>query len=313
MANRRMYAKSVIDTDKFMEMPISTQCLYFHLLLRGDDDGFVASPKLIMRQLRASEDDMKILIAKEYVIAFDSGVIVIRDWFVHNQLRHDRYTPTAHTEKSLLVLNKDKTYRFMPSDVHPSGNQAATIGCQSDTQIGNHAGNQTGNQRVPQVRLGKVSIGKYSIDKYRVGEERREQSDDVTTTPCHEILSLYHALCPSFRPAKVLTARRIAAMEALYATLGKSMEAIKEYFQRCADTPFLCGENRMGWAANLDFLLDPSKYENIIAGKYDDDWRDTDGGHGAGVEHSGRTEGKKSSLGADYEAFEKRQKLPGEL
>ena len=154
MANRRMYAKSVIDTDKFMEMPISTQCLYFHLLLRGDDDGFVASPKLIMRQLRASEDDMKILIAKEYVIAFESGVIVIRDWFVHNQLRHDRYTPTAHMEKSLLVLNKDKTYQLMPSDVRPSG-----------------------NQRLPQVRLGKVSIGKYSIDKYRVGEGRGEQSD----------------------------------------------------------------------------------------------------------------------------------------
>ena len=179
MANRRMYAKTVIDTDKFMEMPISTQCLYFHLLLRGDDDGFVASPKLIMRQLGASEDDMKILIAKEYVIAFESGVIVIRDWFVHNQLRLDRYTPTAHMEKSLLVLNKDKTYQLMPPDGHPSGNQMATVGCQGDNQIGNH----TGNQRLPQVRLGKVSIGKYSIGKYRVGEGRREQSDDVTTTP----------------------------------------------------------------------------------------------------------------------------------
>ena len=60
-------------------------------------------------------------------------------------------------------------------------------------------------------------------------------------------------------------------MEALYDKLGKSMKAIKEYFKRCADTPFLCGENRMGWVANLDFLLAPSKYENIVAGKYDDD------------------------------------------
>ena len=88
-------------------------------------------------------------------------------------------------------------------------------------------------------------------------------------------------------------------MEALYAKLGKSMEVIKGYFQRCAETPFLCGENCMGWVANLDFLLDPSKYENIVAGKYDDDWRDTDEGHGAGVEHSRGTEGKAPSLGAD--------------
>ena len=131
MANRRMYAKSVIDTDKFMEMPISTQCLYFHLLLRGDDDGFVASPKLIMRQLRASKDDMKILIAKKYIIAFDSGVIVIREWFIHNQLRRDRFTPTVHKEKSMLNLSDDKIYRLLPSGVDSSGNQLATNGYQN--------------------------------------------------------------------------------------------------------------------------------------------------------------------------------------
>ena len=150
MANRRMLAKTVIETDKFMGMPISTQCLYFHLLLQGDDEGFVANPRQIMRQLGASEDDMKILIAKEYVIAFDSGVIVIRDWFVHNQLRRDRYTPTVHDEKSKLVLSDNKVYHLMPSEVDSSGNQAATIGCQDDNQSGNHIGNHTGNHRLPQ-------------------------------------------------------------------------------------------------------------------------------------------------------------------
>ena len=105
IAIRRMYAKSVVDTDKFMEMPMSTQCLYFHLLLYGDDDGFVASPKRIMRLLGASEDDMWILIAKGYILAFESGIIVIRHWRVHNKIRNDRYSPTVHSEISLLVLD----------------------------------------------------------------------------------------------------------------------------------------------------------------------------------------------------------------
>ena len=79
MANRRMYAKSVIDTDKFMEIPISAQCLYFHLLLRSDDDGFVVNPKQIMKQIGASKDNMKILVVKKYVHVFDSGISIVRN------------------------------------------------------------------------------------------------------------------------------------------------------------------------------------------------------------------------------------------
>ena len=157
---------------------------------------------------------------------------------------------------------------------------------------------------------GYHSIVEYRLGKYRIDEDRE---DSLATNLIDDILSLYHEICPSLPSAKVVTPQREKAMRELYALLGNDLEAIREYFQKCADTPFLCGKSMNGWKANLDFLLDPSKYENIIAGKYDDDWRETDGEHGADSGHSGGTEGKKSSLGADYEAFEKRQNLPGEL
>ena len=292
MANRRMFAKTVIETDKFMGMPISTQCLYFHLLLQGDDEGFVANPRQIMRQLGASEDDMKILIAKEYVIAFDSGVIVIREWFIHNQLRRDRFTPTVHKEKSMLNLSDDKIYRLLPSGVDSSGNQLATNGCQN------------ANHRLPQY-----SRVEYRLDKYRIDEDRE---DGLATNLIDDILSLYHEICPSLPSAKVVTPQREKAMRELYALLGNDLEAIREYFQKCADTPFLCGKSKNGWKANLDFLLDPSKCANIIEGKYDD-WRDTYGGNGADNGNSGKTDGETSSFSADLEAFERQQDLPGEL
>lgn len=84
MANKRMFSLDVIDTDKFTDMPLSAQALYFHLGLRADDDGFVASPRKIMKIVDCKQDDMKILIAKGYIIPFESGIIVIRHWKMHN-------------------------------------------------------------------------------------------------------------------------------------------------------------------------------------------------------------------------------------
>lgn len=80
MANRRMFSLDVVDTDKFLEMPLSTQALYFHFGMRADDDGFVSSPKRIIKSLCCNEDDLKLLIAKGYLIPFESGVVVISDW-----------------------------------------------------------------------------------------------------------------------------------------------------------------------------------------------------------------------------------------
>lgn len=120
MAEKRMFSKKIIDTDWFMDMPASTQNLYFHLSMRADDDGFVASPKRIIKLIGATEDDYKILIAKKFIIPFESGVCVITDWRINNYLRSDRYTETIYKEeKDSLVLDEKGKYNLGIPSVDP--------------------------------------------------------------------------------------------------------------------------------------------------------------------------------------------------
>ena len=137
MAERRMFAKTIIDSDAFLDMPLSTQALYFHLSMRADDDGFINNPKKVQRMVGCGDDDLKLLVAKNFLIPFDSGVVVIKHWKIHNYIRNDRYKPTVYAEEKALLSNKE--------------NGAYTIGIPS------------GYQMEPQVRLGKDSVGKESI------------------------------------------------------------------------------------------------------------------------------------------------------
>lgn len=129
MAEKRMFMKSVIDSDDFLDMPLSTQALYFHLSMRADDDGFVNNPKRIQRTISASEDDLKLLIAKRYLLCFESGVIVIRHWRMHNTLKKDRYTPTQYQEELAMLDIKDTkeyTEKYFGTSLEPEWNQSGT-------------------------------------------------------------------------------------------------------------------------------------------------------------------------------------------
>lgn len=137
MAERRMFAKTIIDSDAFLDMPLSSQCLYFHLSMRADDEGFVNNPKKIQRMIGASEDDLKLLIAKSFLIVFETGVVVIKHWKLHNYIQKDRFKPTVYQEEKALLNEKD--------------NGAYTL----DTKC-----IQDGYSLDTQVRLGKESIGK---------------------------------------------------------------------------------------------------------------------------------------------------------
>ena len=111
MAERRMFAKTIVTSDAFLDMPASARCLYFMLGLSADDDGFVNNPRSVMRQSAATDDDMKLLIAKRFVLTFESGVVVIKHWKIHNTIRMDRYTPTKYTgEIAALALDEKGAY-----------------------------------------------------------------------------------------------------------------------------------------------------------------------------------------------------------
>ena len=138
-AERRMFAKTIVLSDAFLDMPLSARCLYFTLGMLADDDGFVNSPKSVMRQCGASEDDLRVLISKKFVLTFESGVIVIKHWRINNYLRNDRYNGTKYVEEmESLQVNENGSYSFgIPSNGIP-------------------------NSGIPSI--GKDSIGKDSIE-----------------------------------------------------------------------------------------------------------------------------------------------------
>ena len=149
MAERRMFAKTIVTSDAFLDMPMSARCLYFTLGMFADDDGFVNSPKSIMRQVGASMDDMNILLAKKFVISFESGVIVIKHWRINNYLRNDRYTETKYLgEKSTLEIEENGAYSVKDEDWYTSGIPSIDKG-------------STGK-----ISLGKESLGEFSDESY---------------------------------------------------------------------------------------------------------------------------------------------------
>jgi len=144
-----MFAKTIIDSDAFLDMPLSTQALYFHLSMRADDDGFINNPKKIQKMISCADDDLKLLVAKRFIIPFESGVVVIKHWKMHNYIQKDRYKETMYQdEKNLLDVKENKAYT-LKSDVF----KIVDTECLQD-----------GYSLETQVRLGKDSIGK-SIDK----------------------------------------------------------------------------------------------------------------------------------------------------
>lgn len=117
MAQKRMFAKTIIDSDAFLDMSLSTQALYFHLNMRADDDGFVNNPKKIQRMIGAGDDELKMLVAKKFIIPFESGVCVIKHWRIHNYIQNDRYKETMYLEeKSHLILKENKAYKYMDTN-----------------------------------------------------------------------------------------------------------------------------------------------------------------------------------------------------
>lgn len=165
MARKRMFSLLVVDTDEFLDMPSSTQSLYYHLGMRADDDGFVASPKKIVKLVNCSNDDLKLLIAKGFIIPFDSGIIAIRHWKLNNDLKKDRYTPTIYlNEKSTLKVNKNKVYSI-------DGNNLDTKWIQN------------GNKLDTQYSIDKNSIDKnskeYIVQKQEENQEQIQEQKQV--------------------------------------------------------------------------------------------------------------------------------------
>ena len=166
MAERRMFAKTIVDSDMFIDMPMSARLLYYDLAMRADDDGFVNSPKKIMRFVGASMDDMNVLIAKQFIIPFESGVVVIKHWKIHNYIQKDRYKATSYqAEKESLTLKNGTYYTDDLPDVSNLDTECIQDVYSLDTQD----------------RLGKDRLGKDRLElgKDRVRDRERQELESA--------------------------------------------------------------------------------------------------------------------------------------
>ena len=164
MAQRRMFSKEITTSDLFVDMPASTQLLYFHLGMEADDEGFIGNARMLGRAYGASNDDLKLLQAKGFIIVFESGVTVVKDWNLNNQIRKDRLKPTIYqAEKSLLTIGNTGVYQLdnqMTTKPQPNDNQMTT--------------------KCPH------RLGKDRIEEYRIDEDRRDKNSLVVISEIYQ-------------------------------------------------------------------------------------------------------------------------------
>lgn len=238
MAERRMFAKTIIDSDAFLDMPLSTQALYFHLSMRADDDGFINNPKKIQRMIGASDDDLKLLIAKNFIIPFESGIVVIKHWRIHNYIQKDRYKPTVYAEeKKLLDVKENNSYTLDTNCI------------------------QNGYILETQDRLGKDSLelGKDSLELNTLVEN--EPSEDAKT-----VFDLFNEICVSLPKARDFTKKRKDAIRKLLKeyTIGD----IETVFEKAEASDFLKGK-KSDWKCNFDWLMNINNFVKVKDGNYD--------------------------------------------
>ena len=248
MAERRMISKKITDTDAFLDMPLTTQALYFHFLQNADDDGFVGNPNSIMRKVGASKNDYDLLMVKRFIIVFDSGICVIKHWRIHNYIQKDRYVPTTFIkEKAQLETEENGAYTECIQNVYKLD---------------------------AQYSIGKDSIVEDRIGKDRIGEERA-----CTREPVHSkaqtIVDLFNGLCPSLSKVTVLSTCREKAITARLKEF--TVEHFTTVFKKAEASKFLTGRNGKSWRANFDWLINASNFVKVLDGNYDDRAANRDG------------------------------------
>ena len=263
MANRRMFSKEIVDSDVFLDMPLSSQALYFHLSMRADDEGFVGNPKRIQRMITATDDDLRILCMKQFIIPFESGIIVVRHWNMQNQVKKDRKKPTIYQrEKAMLQVDENGAYMCIDSSRLQTGSDMAPVCLQNVSNL------------EPQDRLGKDRLV-----QDRSGEERREEESagEPAAAPApasdqeydYEFFkNTYNEICGLLPSCKTMSEKRKKAVRGFLKEFAQ--EQWREICELANQSEFLTGKNDRGWRADIDFLLRTDKATKTLEGGYSD-------------------------------------------
>ena len=269
MANKRMFTMKIVDTDAFLDMPLSTQCLYFHLNMRADDDGFIGNPKRIEKIIGANDDDLRLLIAKRFVILFDDGVIVIKHWRMHNTLSRDRYIETSYTdEKKKLLLKDNGSYSLTNGNsiddtkLIERSNRQAQKRRKIDKQK-THSDKDIGLDKDLELDL-DTELDK---DKEKDINDLIVSKDTIRQTDVQRTIDEWNTLEEfGINPVKRMTSKREQAVKARIRQ--NHMDDILEAIENIRHSSFLQGQNKEGWMITFDWFLKPGNFAKVFEGNY---------------------------------------------
>jgi hypothetical protein len=273
MAERRMFAKTIIDSDVFLDMPLSTQALYFHLSMRADDEGFINNPKKIQRMIGCSDDDMRVLISKRFIIPFESGIVVIKHWKIHNYIRSDRIKTTVYQEeRALLEIKNNKAYTFKKDIplIEEAEEIRLTDKCQTNgRQTADKCQHRLGKDRLGKDRLGKDRLGKDRLGIY-VGPSDQPEEKVTEKIPFDEIKNLFNELCPSYAKVMTITEKRKPHIMARWNQFKGNMQTFETAFAKLEASDFCKGQNDRQWRASFDWIIvNDTNIIKVLEGKYD--------------------------------------------
>lgn len=259
MAEKRMFAKTIVLSDAFLDMPLTARCLYFTLGMLADDDGFVNSPKSIMRQCGASVDDLNVLLSKKFLLAFESGVIVIKHWRINNYLRNDRYHETTYiSEKNELLIDEQGVYH--KTDDYEVGIPSSGIP-------------SSGIPREDKIRLDKISIDKRSIGEGGETEPPSADEEERSNTRHNfqEVTKAWNELKPfgvNSVTKVVPTTERGKCLKARIADYG--LDDVLKAIDLVKQSKFLQGNNDRDWKITFDWFVKPNNFIKVLEGNYTD-------------------------------------------
>lgn len=255
-----MFTMKIVDSDAFLDMPLSTQCLYFHLNMRADDDGFIGNPKRIMKIIGASEDDLRLLIAKRFVLTFEDGVIVIKHWRMHNTLSRDRYAETSYTdEKKMLLLKDNGSYSLT------GGNPI------DDTRLIERSGRQTQQRRNKDATKTHSDKG-LDIDK-DIDKEKDNKlivsKDTICQTDVRRVIEEWNKLQEvGINPIRDIkpSSKRCQLLKGRIREYG--IDEVLNAINNVRKSDFLRGENNRGWMITFDWFVKPNNFLKTLEGNY---------------------------------------------
>lgn len=255
MAERRMFSKTLIDSDAFLDMPLSAQSLYFHLSMRADDDGFINNAQKIIRMINASKNDFDLLILKKFIIKFDDGICVITHWKLHNYIRSDRYKATIYKENlRKLITLENKAYSLNEEIINKVNNNGIPEVSPLDTQN---------------------SIDKDNLDKVRKGKRKNKQTkgkikkDTKSKSKVNkEIIDSVIQRWNSLKLTRLISIKN-TRLELLNARINEyGIDKVLETIDSISRSKFLQGNNDRNWTITIDWFLKPSNFTKVIEGNY---------------------------------------------